>query len=231
VFSHLQSLASNLSQGLRITLHNLPSSPPCQKPRFRPLPHPSTSPAPFVQAINSSNLTGPWGFLALRTFYSNPSLWSQFQQDFTALLSSQLTPSNGTGIPSVVNEFQILWIEDPSLERASMEDIRVYVSNMKERGSVPQGMDWSMTLVADEAAAVSVVEVSKGQKGKKAVPWVGGLDIDYGEEEEEEGYEGFFKVAVQTLLTELFPVLATQRMAPSEMVAGVDWELGVWIWG
>lgn len=112
-----------------------------------------------------------------------------------------------------------------------MEDIRVYVSNMKERGSVPQGMDWSMVLVADEAAAVSVVEALKGQKSKKAVPWVIGLDVDYGEGEEEEVYEGFFKVAVQTLLTELFPVLATQMMAPSEMVAGIDWELGVWIWG
>ncbi|CCX30237.1 Protein of unknown function [Pyronema omphalodes CBS 100304] len=223
-------LSISPTEGLRITLHNLPSSPPCQNPGYvpsrtlRPHLHPSSKP--------STPPTSPaLGFLALRTFYSNPSLWSQFQQHFTDLLSSQLTPSNGTGIPSVVNEFQIIWIEDPSLEEASMEDIRVYVSNMKERGSVPQGMDWSMVLVADEAAAVSVVEALKGQKSKKAVPWVIGLDVDYGEGEEEEVYEGFFKVAVQTLLTELFPVLATQMMAPSEMVAGIDWELGVWIWG
>ncbi|KAI5812674.1 hypothetical protein BZA77DRAFT_375181 [Pyronema omphalodes] len=219
------------TEGLRITLHNLSSMSHCQKPRFRPVPHPSTSPAPFVQVIKSSNLNGPWGFLAFRTFYSNPSLWSQFQQHFTALLSSQLTPSNGTGILSVVHDFQIIWIEDPSLDGASMEDIRLYVSDMREEGSIPQGMEWSMVLVADELAAVSVVEVSKEKNGMKAIPWVGGLDVDFGEEEEEEGYEGFFKVAVQTLLTELFPVVATQRMAPSEMVAGVDSELGVWIWG
>ena len=52
-----------------------------------------------------------------------------------------------------------------------------------------------------------------------AVPFVLAVDVDHdpAAAENEEGYEGYFKVAISSLRTDLYPPLAATMLAPEEL--------------
>lgn len=83
---------------------------------------------------------------------------------------------------------------------------------LKEAGEVPPGLDVAMCLIVDKATIASVVE---GQP----TPYVLAVDVKHGEGEEnnEEGYEGHFKVAISSLLPDLYPPLGMHSMLPGEL--------------
>ena len=83
---------------------------------------------------------------------------------------------------------------------------------LKEVGEVPSGLDVEMCLVVDKAAIASVTE-------KQPIPYVLAVDVNYVEDDEnnEEGYEGFFKVAIPSVLPDLYPPLGMHGMLPDEL--------------
>ena len=83
---------------------------------------------------------------------------------------------------------------------------------MKEAGEIPSGLNVPMCLVVDKA---SMMSVTNGD----AVPFVVAVDVDYdpAAAEIEEGYEGYFKVAVSSLMPDLYPQLAGVGLAPVEL--------------
>jgi hypothetical protein len=63
------------------------------------------------------------------------------------------------------------------------------------------------------------------QVQRQNAPWVLAVDVEYDDnkDDQDENYKGSIKVAVSSLINHLFPVLATDRMAPEELIpAGND---------
>lgn len=83
---------------------------------------------------------------------------------------------------------------------------------MKGAGEVPAGLDVSMCLVVDKASMASVADGN-------ALPFVVAVDVDHDPTagESEEGYEGHFKVAISSLLPDLYPPLASKGLRPDEL--------------
>ena len=66
-----------------------------------------------------------------------------------------------------------------------------------------------MCLVVDKATITSVTEA-------QPTPYVLAIDVGYSEGDEEEGYQGHFKVAISSLLPDLYPPLMNS-MPPPEL--------------
>lgn len=58
------------------------------------------------------------------------------------------------------------------------------------------------------------------QVRRQNAPWVLAVDAEYGDNQEDydEDYKGYVKVAISSLINDLFPILATDRMAPEELI-------------
>ena len=69
-----------------------------------------------------------------------------------------------------------------------------------------------MCLVVDKATMDSVTKA-------EPTPYVLAIDVEYqeGHENNEEDYLGYFKVAISSLLPDLYPPLGMQSMAPDEL--------------
>lgn len=87
---------------------------------------------------------------------------------------------------------------------------------MESEGIAP-GLDIDLCLVADKAAIESM---------DSELPWVYALDMyfDHSQEVEEGEYPGYFRVAVDSVIPELYPMLTAMR--PVEMWSPEDkiWE-------
>lgn len=83
---------------------------------------------------------------------------------------------------------------------------------MKEAGEVPGGLEVSMCLIVDKAAIASIAD-------NEPLPFVVAVDVhhDPTDENHEEGYEGYFKVAISSLLPDFYPPLASQGLTPDEL--------------
>ena len=69
-----------------------------------------------------------------------------------------------------------------------------------------------MCLVVDKATIASITEA-------QPTPYVLAIDVEYdeGDESNEEGYQGHFKVAISSLLPDLYPPLGMNSMFPPEL--------------
>jgi hypothetical protein len=69
-------------------------------------------------------------------------------------------------------------------------------------------------MVVDEAAMRSLLEPVEGQE-----PWVWAVDVhhEFTENQDESEYPGYFKVAISSLVPDLWPMLAGPEMPPQEL--------------
>jgi hypothetical protein len=87
-------------------------------------------------------------------------------------------------------------------------------AEVRENGDVPPGLDVGMCMVVDEAAMRSLLEPVEGQE-----PWVWAVDVhhEFTENQDQSEYPGYFKVAIPSLLPDLWPMLAGPEMPPQEL--------------
>lgn len=92
---------------------------------------------------------------------------------------------------------------------------RAYYEYQESEG-VPAGLDTGMCLVVDSAAIDSITSEK---------PWVYALDLSFDHESQpaDGEYPGYFRLAVDSVITELYPMLTA--MMPSEL-----WPSGDRIW-
>lgn len=83
---------------------------------------------------------------------------------------------------------------------------------VKGAGEVPGGLDVSMCLVVEKASIASVAD-------NEPLPFVVAVDVnrDPTDENHEEGYEGHFKLAISSLLPDLYPPLASRGLSSDEL--------------
>jgi hypothetical protein len=90
----------------------------------------------------------------------------------------------------------------------------------------PGGLDHSLCLCVDDASFKSIQLGSSGIAHVLAVSVGAGLE-QYGDEAEYEEWDGSFKVAVGSLVRELFPIIGNGSLSPFEVGVGVTRDL-VW---
>lgn len=90
-----------------------------------------------------------------------------------------------------------------------------YFEDCKEHGQVSPGLDLSMCLALDHDAVSSLLEPVQGQ-----APWVWAVDVHHDFQTPDSAvqeYPGYFKVAISSLIPDLYPMLAGPHMQPREL--------------
>ncbi|CCX33556.1 Similar to hypothetical protein AKAW_09207 [Aspergillus kawachii IFO 4308]; acc. no. GAA91093 [Pyronema omphalodes CBS 100304] len=150
--------------------------------------------------------------------------WGRFKERWEEAMKDQMVPSYGMGIEEVRENLEMMWVEEKSLDGAYAKAVRRHIRDMKENDMIPEGLDWPMVLVVNSAALKSLVDTLPLRPLLEHAdrPFVLGVDLHFDEEEQEEEdeYPGEFKVGIATLLNDLFPHLATGRLAPEELHPG-----------
>jgi hypothetical protein len=114
--------------------------------------------------------------------------------------------------------------------------LRSYFREMKERGEIPRGQDLAACLAVSGEAITSLLSPAVPSQASdtepnspRSWPFVLAVDVEYDAGNFEDKYGGSLRVAIETLLTDLFPLLARQILAPEELAATLDSEDEVWI--
>ncbi|KAJ5400882.1 hypothetical protein N7465_011371 [Penicillium sp. CMV-2018d] len=96
-----------------------------------------------------------WGFVCIRTSFGEDSSWKKFKEFFVHATESALVfPRN---FPSIRPLWKIQWIEDPSMEDASVVDLCSYFRRLCEESKVEPGLRHDAFLYANMEAIDSVI--------------------------------------------------------------------------
>ncbi|KAI1452462.1 hypothetical protein F4805DRAFT_447360 [Annulohypoxylon moriforme] len=178
-------------------------------------------PSPLVQTLQRSGFP-PWGFVIVRTFYGSESRWEQFQEKFDEMCDEQLNDESGDGLDKVKETLEFKLIEDPRLEGVSAEEARRHFHIAKDMGGVAAGLDMPVLLLGDAATVDSVLNQDANDSDAAYFTVVDVTGVD-----KPEGYQGHFKVSVNSLLCELYPKLS-MGLTPRDLWAMIDEVDGIW---
>ncbi|KAJ5907748.1 hypothetical protein N7495_000430 [Penicillium taxi] len=129
---------------------------------------------------------------------------------------TDLSIERSAGGQKIMDKCLMPRFEDPELHGATHQQIqRSYYGYLETEGVAP-GLDVGLCLLADTAAVESM---------NSDLPWVYALDMnfDHSSEVEEGEYPGYFRVAADSVIPELYPMLTA--MPPAEL-----WAQGDEIW-
>ncbi|KZF20248.1 hypothetical protein L228DRAFT_262923 [Xylona heveae TC161] len=186
--------------------------------------------APYINVLDKLFQGNPWeewGFVVFQcTGYAKEQQqrWTAFRQRWDEIINEETSRHRGTSprVDEAVRLIRFQWVSDPSLDGASMGQVAERYKNMH----LPRGLNNSICLAVTPASLDSVLTSplpSSAPRSKRAkIPYVVAVSkecIDpptHQEEEEEEeeediagqDFKGYFKVAVESLLQELFPIVA-----------------------
>lgn len=161
-----------------------------------------------------------WGFVVAKTWGYKPSerdRWVAFWRRWEELSDAKLRSMGAvgdlrSGFPGKLQWYLIQ--DEERLDGKGVEEVReMFAELVGEEGRIPNGLDLDLCLVVDAAAAASFLD------GDTNDPFVVGVDID-GDDEAEDGYLGYFKIAADVLIPELWETL--QRQAPYELDPGSE---------
>ena len=145
-----------------------------------------------------------FGFLCFRTVYEDEERWERWEKRFDAELEGGLVGCAGR--ERVAERLMVMFVDDVNLAGVGFHDVAQAFAAVRENGDVGPGLDVGMCLMLDEKAMSSLLEPVEGQES-----WVWAVDVhhDFGGTQTEDGYPGRFKVAIDALISDLWPLLAT----------------------
>ncbi|KAJ5278948.1 hypothetical protein N7478_004320 [Penicillium angulare] len=164
---------------------------------------------PVVEVVERNRLDD-FGFMVFRTDYSNAQRWEQWDKKFHQRLDASLKRASGG--TKIEDKCLIPNYEDEDLHNADYHQIQRAFKGFWDNEGVPPGLDTGICLVVDRVAMESMANNK---------PWVYALDLSFdhrirvpnGE------YSGYFRVAVDSILPELYPMLTAmspQQLWPSD---------------
>ncbi|RAK85565.1 hypothetical protein BO79DRAFT_231492 [Aspergillus costaricaensis CBS 115574] len=166
-----------------------------------------------VQVVEENGFDD-FGFITFRTDYSDDESWDKWDAEYDRLID--LSIERSAGGQKIMDKCLMPRFEDPELHGATHQQIQQSYYRYIETEGLAPGLDMGLCLVADTAAVESM---------NNDLPWVYALDInfDHSSEVEEGEYPGYFRVAVVSVIPELYPMLTA--MPPAEL-----WSQGDEIW-
>lgn len=173
----------------RISL-GLPPAPPKTKPERDP----------YVQIVEDERFMD-FGYLCFRTTFADD-----------AGLEGGLVGCAGR--ERVAERLMVIFVDDSDLDGVGFSDVAKAFADVKENEDFGPGLDVGMCLMLDEEAMASLLEPVEGKD-----PWVWAVDVSYDFDgaQMEDGYPGRFKVAIDSLISDLWPLLAGSSMQPKSL--------------
>ncbi|KAJ5724338.1 hypothetical protein N7488_002373 [Penicillium malachiteum] len=169
---------------------------------------------PVVEVVERGGFDD-FGFIVFRTDYSDEERWEQWLKEFQRIIDASVERASGG--KKIEDKSLILTYDDEDMAGVTHEQILQAYYGYQESESIPPGLDTGMCLVVDSAVMDSITSDK---------PWVYALDLSFDHESSVGGeeYPGDFRVAVDSVLTELYPMLTA--MTSPELWAGDDriWE-------
>ncbi|KAJ5547460.1 hypothetical protein N7494_005045 [Penicillium frequentans] len=148
-----------------------------------------------------------FGFILFRTDYSDEERWEQWQKEFMRIIDVSLESTSGG--KEIEDKCLTPIYEDEDMAGATHEQIlQAYYGYHEENEGIPAGLNTSMCLVVDLVAMDSITT---------DMPWVYALDVsfDHASPLADGEYPGYFRVAIKSVITELYPMLTA--MMPPEL--------------
>ncbi|KAJ5648149.1 hypothetical protein N7490_004521 [Penicillium lividum] len=147
-----------------------------------------------------------FGFIVFRTDYSDETRWEQWHKEFYRRIDASIDSVSGG--KKIEDKCLMPTFEDEDLEGATYQQILEVYYTYLETDGVPPGLETDMCLVVDSNVMDSIANDK---------PWIYALDLsfDHQSEVEEGDYTGYFRVAVDSVIPELYPMLAA--MTPPEL--------------
>ncbi|KAF3479848.1 uncharacterized protein GIQ15_06824 [Arthroderma uncinatum] len=170
-----------------------------------------------------------WGYVIYRTTYSDDDDWTLFKRRFEKIIGRYFIEAKGTfRIEEAKKLFALRWVEDPALfNNASPAQLASHYRSTQH----PNGFDHTMFLAVTPDVVTSVLKsplpwTVPYDRAGKLIPYV--VAIDWSTETpqplnvedadiEEQGFRGYFNVAADSLVGDLFVFIADQSAAPYEI--------------
>ncbi|KAI2782608.1 hypothetical protein F4815DRAFT_427729 [Daldinia loculata] len=191
-------------------------------PNITPPQEMHTTPSPLVQTLQRAGFP-PWGFIIVRTYYASESRWEEFQERLSAICDKQLGEETGEGLEKIKEALEFKTIEDPRLEGVSAEEARKHFHIAKSMGGVAAGFELSVLLMVDAGTVDSVL---KDEAKSHETPYVRVVDVT--EFSQEGGYQGHFKVSLDSLLCEFYSKIS-MGLSPRDLWSMMDEADEIWI--
>lgn len=198
-----------------------------------PPPAPPIPEPPFMATMrlpnSNSRWSGPWGFLIYKSLDINPSSprWSKCKSRLMEIVTHSASAYKGyPGLEDCLSRLSFTFIED-----ATAGDVASAMRAYAALDPKPAGSDHSVCLFVSLASLDSILDVplplaADGRlvkrRYRKEIPFVVALS-EKDDDGEEEDWPGYFNVAVESLITDLFPAIAEDSLTP--------WELGGYVAG
>lgn len=153
-----------------------------------------------------------FGFVLIRTYYSDESLWEHFLDKYCDVVDEGLDAAPpASGIERIRDRVLLRIVSDEALANASPAQVALAyrlcaeeVEDYEEDERLQPGLHTRMCLMVDEECMRSVVDRNR-DVNSPTVPFLKAVDIALGEEELT--YTGVFKVALASLITKFYPAL------------------------
>ncbi|KAJ5914229.1 hypothetical protein N7504_003112 [Penicillium tannophilum] len=162
---------------------------------------------PVVEVVERGGFDD-FGFIVFRTDYSDEERWQQWHKEFQRIIDASMKrASRGEKIE---DKCLLLTYEDEDMAGVTHEQVLQAYYGYQETEGIPVGFDTGMCLVVDSDVMDSITTDK---------PWVYALDLSFGFDDEspiaDGEYPGYFRVAIDSVITELYPTLTA--MTPSEL--------------
>ncbi|KAK8128702.1 hypothetical protein PG984_009810 [Apiospora sp. TS-2023a] len=188
-------------------------------------------PSPLIQTLQRKEYPA-WGFVIVRTYYASEERWQEFQEKLDALCNAQLDEESGPGLQRVKDTLEFKLIEDPRLQGVGSDEARRHFHIARAMGDVAAGLDLDLFLLVDEGVVASVLrgegDVAPSSGTMVSSPYLIAVNAtEHVADETSEGYPGFFQVAGDALLSELYPKLG-MGLSPRDLWATLADEQDLW---
>ncbi|KAJ5531515.1 hypothetical protein N7527_004908 [Penicillium freii] len=159
-----------------------------------------------------------FGFIVFRTDYSDEQRREQWRKEFQRIIDASIKRASGG--KKIEDKCFIPTYEDEDMAGATHEQILQEYYGYRETEGVLPGLDTGVYLVVDSAVIDSITTDK---------PWVYVLELSFDHENQlaDGEYPGYFRVAVESVITELYLMLTA--MTPSELWPSdnIIWESAV----
>ncbi|GFF57984.1 hypothetical protein IFM62136_03631 [Aspergillus lentulus] len=207
--------------------------------------------APYIDILKNVFKFEPewseWGFVVFRaTAYGTEdnAKWSEFRRRWDQIIEEEHADQRGFHPKSdrAIELLRFRWVEDPSLEGASAVEVSRRFDEMLR--DLPTGLTTTACLMVNAEALESVlnspIPSSAPLKGRKEIPYVVAVsraahyprpELTPEEEDEDvfgQDFKGYFNVAVETLLTNFYPMVALDIMDLPRLTSRMRHDKDIW---
>ncbi|MCJ1458024.1 hypothetical protein MMC28_008394 [Mycoblastus sanguinarius] len=193
---------------------------------------------PFLATLDklyNASVPGQWGFVVYRLVYGDEMQWAEFRRRWDDMVAHRLDAYTAVAaVESARQRLRFQWVEDPAMDAMGVTDVAPRYRALLAGGEVAAGLAHSICLAVTPESMRSVLDSVVGspteRENREKIAFAVAVDRNAGgepERGEEVEWAGSFKVAVESLVDELFVVVGGDIMAPRELGGGLS-ERQVW---